>query len=121
MLMKWVNLFLLTTVAFTATACEKPGTVLRDPEVYRNEVAFLQMAIEQDTELLLEHLNDGSCSCEDGEWNNEVCEMSALNVVVMEARLEWHIAMMMYLGNLSEENPGDEPEVPDPSTLCPEG
>lgn len=119
--MKWLNLLLLCVVVLATTACKKPGVTLRDPEVYRNEIALLQMAIEQDTELLAEHINDGSCSCEDGEWNNEVCEASALNVVVMRARLEWHVAMMLYLGNLSDTNPGDEPEVPDPSTLCPSG
>jgi len=119
--MKLIKLLLLPAILVASTGCKKPGVVLRDPEVYRAEVEFLQITIEQDTELLVEHISDGSCSCEDGEWNNEVCETSALNVVVMQARLQWHVDMMMFLGNLSQENPGDEPEVPDPSTLCPEG
>lgn len=103
------------------TACKR--VVVRDPETYKNEVYLLEMTIEQDTELLKEHLADGSCSCdEDGNWNNEVCEASALNVVVMEARLKWHVAMMLFLGGLSDKDPGEIPEVSedDVVNLCPD-
>jgi len=103
------------------TACKR--VVIRDPETYKNEIYLLEMTIQQDTELLKAHIADGSCSCdEDGNWNNEVCETSALNVVVMEARLEWHVAMMMFLGGLSEVDPGVEPEVSmdDVVNLCPD-
>lgn len=102
------------------TACKR--VVLRDTETYKNEVYFLQMALEQNTELLRAHLADGTCSCdEDGQWNNEVCETSALNVVVLETRLDWHVAMMMYLGGIEKENPGEEPELDASavSELCP--
>jgi hypothetical protein len=119
--MKWVQWIMLAALATASTGCKKGKTVLRDPEVYKNEIGFLQMALEQDTELLEAHLKDGSCSCdEDGAWNNETCEMSALNVLVVQARLGWHVDMMMYLGGLSEERPPeDPPEVAEPSTLCP--
>lgn len=125
--MRWVKLIMLgavMTAALTTTGCKKPGVVLRDPEVYKNEVYLFQMVIEQDTELLEAHLADGSCSCdEDGNWNNEVCETSALNIVTMRARLDWHVAAMLYLAGLVEENPGEEPPVSEDqmAELCPEG
>ena len=92
------------------TACKR--VIVRDSETYKNEIYLLEMAIQQANELLRAHIADGSCSCdEDGNWNNEVCETSAFNVVVMETRLEWHVAMMMFLGGLAEVDPGVEPEV----------
>jgi hypothetical protein len=101
------------------TGCKKP-IVLRDPDVYKNEIAFMQMALEQDTALLEHHLADGSCTCEDGAWATVECEDTALNVLVIKHRLDWHVAMMMYLGKQSDVRPPEEPpEVPDPSTLCP--
>lgn len=124
--MRWVKytvLAVMATVALGATTgCKKGKIVLRDPETYKNELYLFEMVIEQDTALLAEHIADGSCSCdEDGNWNSETCENSAINVVAMQARLKWHIAAMMYLGNQTEENPGPEPEIPDPATLCPSG
>ena len=116
---RWVTWGVLATVMAGSVGCKR--IVLRDPEVYKNEVFFLQMALEQDTDLLEAHLNDGSCSCdEDGAWSNETCETTALNVLVVRARLDWHVAQMMYLGNVIKERPPETPpEVADPSTLCP--
>ena len=109
---------LLLPLTFTL-GCRQ--VALRDPQVYQNEVYFLQMALEQNTELLAAHLQDGDCFCDDrGRWNNEVCEASAVNVVVLASRLQWHVDMMMYLAKLQEDRPGEEPEIPSPSELCPE-
>lgn len=114
----------LTLGAFLSTsalvgACKKP-IVLRDPDVYKNEIAFMQMALEQDTALLEYHLENGSCTCEEGSWVTEECEATALNILVIKHRLDWHLAMMLYLGNmLKERPPKDPPDVPDPGTLCP--
>lgn len=103
-----------------ASGCKRPAVVLRDPEVYQAEIAFLQMALEQDTLLLEHHLADGSCSCEDGAWTTVECEDTALNVLVIRHRLGWHVDMMHYLGKLSDERPPAEPpDVPDPASLCP--
>lgn len=120
--MRFRSVFLGVLLATASSGCKK--VVLRDATTYKNEIYLLEMAIEQDTELLRSHLADGSCSCdEDGNWNNEVCETSALNVVVMERRLKWHVAMMMYLGGITDERPGDEPAVSeeDVAALCPTG
>lgn len=116
------------TVAFgalllglSATGCKK--VVLRDATTYKNEVYFFEMALEQNAELMREHLVEGSCSCdEEGHWSSDLCENTALNILVIERRLGWHVAMMMYLGGLSQEHPGDEPPVSgeEISMLCPE-
>jgi hypothetical protein len=124
---KWVKYIMMgavLTAMVGATGCKRTNRVaLRDAETYKNEVYFLQMAIEQNSELLAAHIADGSCSCdEDGAWNNEVCETSAFNVLVMSKRLDWHVAMMMYLAGIQDVNPGEEPPV-DPAEIseyCPE-
>lgn len=123
-MMKWVQYGVLGTLlasSVVVAGCKRP-VVLRDPDVYKNEIAFLQMGLEQDTELLEHHLNDGSCTCEDGAWTTIECEDTALNILVVRHRLPWHVDMMLYLGKQQEERPPESPpEVPDPSTLCPDG
>jgi len=120
--MRWVQWIMLAAVTAGSVGCKKPGVVLRDPEVYRNEIAFMQMALEQDTELLEAHLADGTCTCTDGAWTSETCEMTALNVLVIQHRLQYHVDLMFYNAKMKEERPPTEPpEVPDPSSLCPAG
>lgn len=112
------RLLLVPLVLFSLGCAGK--VVLRDPEVYKNEIAFFEMALEQDSALLEAHLADGSCSCDaSGAWSSEVCETSALNILVIKHRLRWHLDMMLYNANLLETRPAVEPEVPEPSTLCP--
>lgn len=110
-------------LATAVSGCQNASVVLRDPGVYRNELAFFQLALEQDTELLAAHLADGSCSCDaEGAWTSDVCESTALNVLVIRSRLTWHLDLMRYfIRDLKERPPKDPPEVPDPSSLCPQG
>lgn len=108
-----------TLITLILAGCQKPTVVLRDPEVYRNEIAFFQMSLEQDTELLETHLKDGSCQCVEGAWSTDVCEMTALNILVIQHRLQFHVDMMLYNAKLLDKRPEREPEVPEPSTLCP--
>jgi len=120
--MKWVQWIMLAAITTGSVGCKKGGVALRDPEVYRNEIAFMQMALEQDTELLQQHLNDGSCSCKDGEWVEMVCEDSALNILVIQHRLQYHVDLMLYNAKMETTRPPAEPpEVPEPSSLCPAG
>ena len=110
----------LLVVLAASASCQKPAVILRDPVVYRNEIAFFQLALEQDTELLEHHLADGSCTCdESGAWNNETCETTALNILVIRHRLTFHLDMMRYNAKLLDTRPAIEPEIPEPSTLCP--
>lgn len=120
---QWAMLRALLVLTLLApVGCKKVGVVLRDPEVYKNEIAFFQMALEQDTELLEKYLAEGSCSCEEGAWTTEECEVAALNVLVVRHRLQYHVDLMLYNARMRDERPPKEPpEVPDPSTLCPEG
>jgi hypothetical protein len=118
---KWASYILLGAVAVAGlTGCKKGGVVLRDPQVYKNEIAFMQMALEQDTELLAHHLGDGSCSCEDGAWVSVECEDTALNILVIQHRLQYHVDLMLYNAKMKDERPPAEPpEVPEPGSLCP--
>lgn len=119
-LLKYPTICLLFLSVLLTAGCKR--AFVRDPETYKAEVAFLQMGLEQNTSLLEEHLKDGSCVCVDGAWVTPLCEDTALNVLVIQNRLEWHIGMMLYLGNLSKERPPeDPPEVPEPGSLCPAG
>jgi hypothetical protein len=117
---KWK--FILFFAMLVVPSCQKTNVVLRDPVVYRNEVAFFQLALEQDTELLVAHLADGSCTCDEaGAWSSELCETTAINVLVIQIRLQWHLDMMSYLSRAIDTRPALEPpSVPEPSTLCPE-
>ena len=107
----------------TLGGCKQGKVVLRDPEVYKNEIGVFQMGIEQQVELLKGFVA-ASCSCdEDGAWSTIECEDAALQIVTWEARLDWHVDMAMYNGGLLSERPGDEPPVSeeDMAALCPEG
>lgn len=117
------NKLALLTLLLCLTSCKTTGVILRDPDVYWNEIRFVDMALTQNTELLKAHIDAGHCSCDaDGKWNSELCEKSAANVATLEARLDWHLAQMEYLGRFKEKKePGELPEIPDSSYLCPQG
>jgi hypothetical protein len=97
----------------------KTSVVLRDPVVYKNEIGFLQMALEQNVESLRHFLNE-TCSCDEGgQWKTVECEDAALNVVVIESRLQYHVDLMLYNARLLETRPPKEaPVIPEASTLC---
>lgn len=95
--------------------------IVRDREVYQAEVAFFQYGMEEQADLLEAFLGD-CCTCREGRWVDPVCENAAQNVLVIRHRLGWHVSMMLYNANLSEERPPAEPPVvPEAYTLCPGG
>jgi len=121
---KGIGIFLWIVVVvsvFIMAGCKQ--VILRDPDVYWNEVKFFEMALKQNTELLKHYVQSGACSCDDtGEWSTPECKKSAGNIAVIEARLDWHVAQMEYLGKFqASPPPEEEPEIPDPSYLCPGG
>lgn len=120
--MKWVKWICISVVLLSTTAsCKR--VILRDPDVYWNEIRFFEMALKQNTQILREYVESGACSCdEEGNWTEDVCERAATNVVTIESRLGWHVANMEYLGKFNADPPPEqEPEIPSPSTLCPGG
>lgn len=117
--MKHVKWMMLVCV-LVLSGCK--SVLIRDTEVYWNEIKFFEMALKQNTKLLKDYVQSGACSCEDGEWTTPECKRAASNVVVIEARLDWHLAQMEYLGKFkSSPPPEQEPEIPAASILCPEG
>lgn len=109
---------ILLALVLALTSCK--SVVLRDASVYWNEIRFFEMALQKNKALLMAHLRDGSCSCdEQGKWSDVVCQESADTVAVLEARLAWHVAQMEYLGRFNaKEPPTEEPPIPDSSYLC---
>lgn len=96
--------------------CASPK-VLRDARVYTMELEFLQMSITKTTDLLEEHLLE-SCTCAHTRWTSPLCEETAKTILLLRARIPYHIGLMKYNAGLQEHRPVDLPEVGDPSELC---
>ena len=95
-------------------------TVIRDATVYRTELGFMEQASVQTAEALKARIQS-QCVCTDGKFVQEGCAKDAKLVLVIEARVPWHKAMALYNAGLLEERPPKTPpDVPDPSTLCPD-
>lgn len=107
---------LKTFLAVVLLLCD--CAVVRDREVYQAELAFFQFGMEEQADLLEAFLGD-CCTCREGRWVDPVCEEAAQNVLVIRHRLGWHVSMMLYNANLSDERPAAEPPVvPESYTLC---
>jgi hypothetical protein len=119
---------LLTCIALTllaVPACKKgPIAVIRNPNVYLNEMDFDQMVHKQAVQHLRYWLTE-SCSCKDGAWDGdraEACEKTAKHILVVETRDPYHTALMEYNGSFTDDRPPkDPPAVPETTTLCPGG
>ena len=103
------------------TGCK--SVLVRDKNVYWNEIRFFEMALKQNSDHLKKMIQSGACECdENGKWTTSDCKKAAGNVAVVEARLDWHVAQMKYLGKFqAEAPPEEEPPIPDSSYLCPGG
>jgi len=120
----------LTCIALTvliAPGCKRSGpvAVVRNPNVYLNEMDYGDMVDKQSAQRM-RYWIDASCSCTaDGAWSGdhaEECEKTAKHVLVVEVRGPYHTAMMEYNGSFTDERPPEEPpEIPETSTLCPGG
>lgn len=106
-------------------ACKKPVASIRNPNVYGNEIDYNNMVQNQAVQHLRYWL-DTNCSCDSaGAFTGdhaEACEKTAKHILVVETRQPYHTQLMEYNGSLRDDRPPeDPPEVPEPSTLCPEG
>lgn len=94
--------------------------VVRDEATYRAEVGFMQAAAMQEAESLIS-LVKAQCKCEGGKFVTPDCEKAAKRALVVQSRVPWHTAMMLYNARLIEERPDPKPpEVPPTSSLCPQ-
>jgi hypothetical protein len=98
------------------------NTVVRDENVYRTELDFMEQTAVQPADKLVEWINL-HCKCEEGKFidpNAELCGKSAKLVQLIKARVPYHKAMMLWNADLLKTRPPkDPPEVPAPTELCP--
>ena len=116
-----VVLFLFFLFIVVCSGCNKH--IVRDAKVYAAEIAFVGSAANEQVENALA-LMKVSCECRepDGlplQFVTRECLDMAQTVVVVRARMDYHLAYMQYLGGLIKERPSDvPPEVPEANTLC---
>lgn len=114
-----LHLFLLVC-GLVLPSCGTKKVVLRDAGVYKSELEFLQMALRRSTDLLEDHLQENHCSCDEyRNWTTETCEESAKTILVIRARLTYHINLMLFNAGLRETPSRELPEIGHPSELCP--
>ena len=98
---------------------------VRDAGVYSEGLNFIDAAsveIVERGKALIER----ECECSDkivgvNGFTSSACHRFAETVLVIEARMKYHLEMMEYLGGLSGEcPPRNPPDIPDVNTLCKE-
>lgn len=115
---RWILFFVVSL--FLCAGCKK--VVVRDANVYKAEIDFIDSASEEQVERG-KALIAKECECAEvvgivGFTTTE-CQNLAETIVVLEARMKYHTAFMRYLGGLSDDRPPkDPPDVPDASSLC---
>lgn len=92
--------------------------IIRDTNTYKAEVGFLGAASLQQADSIIQLVKAG-CKCENGKFTTPVCDQAAHRALVVQARVPWHTAMMMYNARMVDDRPAvDPPAVPSPSSLC---
>jgi len=112
--------FLIICISFMAISCR--DTVVRDANVYKNELEFVDAASDEQVErgkaLIAEQ-----CECSEiagvKGFTTRACGEMAETVLVIEARMKYHTSFMRYLGGISDKRPAKEPPViPATNSLC---
>jgi hypothetical protein len=118
-----VSLLFLVLLVIMGITTSCSGTVVREADVYTAEIDFIEQATQEQVEGAKALIGD-TCECREiagvTAFETEECHALAETVVVVEARMGYHLAFMRYLGGLDEERPPETPpEVPEATTLCP--
>ena len=115
--MKVRTIILFAALAFLANACAT--TVCREAPVYKTETKLLTEFSMQQSDLLTTWVSE-HCTCDaDQKFSTDLCAKSAQIATLAKSRVPWHADMMLFNAGLLEERPGDAPNPPSPSTLCP--
>ena len=92
--------------------------VVRDENTYKAEVGFMNAAALQEADSIV-YLVKSGCKCEGGKFVLPECEKAAHRAMVVQSRVPWHTAMMLYNARLLDERPSvDPPAIPTSTTLC---
>jgi len=96
--------------------------VIRDTNVYKNEVNFLKSANMRQAKMLKDWTK-AKC-CQGGSWSaaaDASCKDAAELVLTVEKRVPYHTDFMLFLADLKKERPAEKPpEVPEAQTICSE-
>lgn len=107
----------LVVLLLTAGSCQEQ--VVRESVVYETELAFFEKASQEQSRLLQRFVRE-DCSCSNGKFNTAYCEQVAENLVVVNARMQWHLDMARYNANIIAKRPQkNPPAIPAPESLCP--
>ena len=113
-------LFTVLLVAPFLAACPN-GTVVRDTNVYENEIGFVRSATSQSVGIINSFLAEFcECAGDPNHWEHPLCGEAATLSQVLDTRMPYHMDMMEYLGGIIEDRPPEEPpEIPGAEALCP--
>ena len=110
---------LVFVIAASIGGCK--NYIVRDGKTYEAELAWFKQAMVE-TANLSRQMVDRHCVCKDGSFEDQTCEDLADNIVTIQARAEYHIALARYNARLTEDRPPKEPpEIPPAESLCPGG
>lgn len=100
------------------------GSAIRDGKVYGEELDFFDAVFEEQTRTGKAIIGE-SCKCSEVSgvygFETKACQELADTVLVIESRMRYHTDFMRYLGGLSDDRPNELLNVPEASTLCPDG
>jgi hypothetical protein len=120
--MKKALMILLLLAMASVTMGSNCNTVVRDENVYRTELDFLEQTATQPAAALVGWF-DLHCKCENGKFVGEhaaKCAKDAKLVQVIRVRVPYHKDMMLWNADLLKKRPPkDPPEVPPAEDLCP--
>ena len=115
----------LFAVAFLCSFLGCGGSAIRDKEVYKAELAFIESATIEQVERGISLINN-VCVCEKvgdlpAQFTNKECLDLAQTIVVVRARMRYHLDFMEYLGGMSDTRPPETPpDIPSSNDLCKE-
>ena len=118
-----MKFLILIVLVLSFAACKE--VVVRDAEVYKQEIDFIESASAEQVERG-KALIKSECTCQQpvegiNVFETPQCDKMAETVLVIEARMSYHTDFMRYLGGLSEKRPPkNPPEVPETNSLCPD-
>lgn len=102
-------------VAISLASCHG---IIRDENTYKAEVGFMNAAAMQEADSIV-YLVKSGCKCDNGNFVLPECEKAAHRAMVVQSRVPWHTAMMLYNARLLDERPSvNPPAVQTSTTLC---
>jgi len=118
--MKFLAICLFVVTSIVGSGCSK--VVVREARVYKAELDFIGEANEEvvaNAKALLE--KKCVCSTVGDGFSDKECQALAETILVLDARMGYHLEMMLYLADLSKERPSkDAPEIAEVNSLCKE-